>query len=331
MSYTSYTRGPGAEAGYGYGQTEQHEMQSYGQQQPYDPPQQHYGQQQYGSYPQGQYDPPQPRQPGGNVLSQTEYLQRVSAIRREIEGLTTNIHNIATLHQQALASSDNSARQALDDLVSSTQLKNTAIRGQIQQLKADTERTTDTILFNTKKRQFEILNDDFKKKIQELLQEEQQYKARYREQIARQYRIVNPDATEEQVQQAADADWGDEGIFQTALRTNRSGQASAVLGNLRARHNDMVKIERDIMQLIELIELLNQEIVQQEPIIQAIEQKNMETADNLGGANVQLQEGVTRARRARKLKWWCFGVCVLIVIIIALGVGLGVALTRPKD
>lgn len=90
----------------------------------------------------------------------------------------------------------------------------------------------------------------------------------------------------------------------------------------------MVKIEQDITQLVELIELLNQEIIQQEPIIQAIEQKNMETADNLGGANVHLQEGVARARRARKLKWWCFGIVVLICIAIALGVGRGISLTR---
>jgi syntaxin 1B/2/3 len=140
----------------------------------------------------------------------------VTAVRQEIQGLTTSIQNVATLHQQALASSDNAAQQQLDDLVAATQLKNTSIRSQIQQLKADTERTTDGS-FGLKKRQFESLNGDFKDTIQRFLQEEQQYKERYREQISRQYRIVNPDATEAEVQQAADADWGDEGIFQTAV------------------------------------------------------------------------------------------------------------------
>jgi syntaxin 1B/2/3 len=204
-------------------------MQPYGQhsygspQQSYGSPQHQYGspypqEQQYGSpHPQQeQYGSPRPQQ-GGNVLSQTDFLQRVSAVRQDIQSLTTSIKNIATLHQQALASSDNAARQQLDDLVAATQLKNTSIRSQIQQLKADTERTTDGS-FGLKKRQFESLNGDFKDTIQRFLEEEQQYKQRYREQIARQYRIVNPEATEEQVQQAADADWGDEGIFQTAVR-----------------------------------------------------------------------------------------------------------------
>lgn len=205
-------------------------QQSYGSpQQQYGSPQQQYGspQQQYGSpYQEDQYGSPQqeqqygalsPQQGGGHFLSQNDFLQRVSAIRQDIQGLTTSINNIATLHQQALASGDDGARQQLDDLVAATQVKNTSIRSQIQQLKSDTERTTDST-FGLKKRQFESLNSDFKDTIQKYLEEEQQYKQRFREQIARQYRIVNPEATEQEVQQAADADWGDEGIFQTAVR-----------------------------------------------------------------------------------------------------------------
>ncbi len=142
----------------------------------------------------------------------------MSAIRADIQGLTTAIQNIATLHQQTLASSDSAARQQLDDQVAATQLRTTTIRSQIKQLKTDTERSANDGSFGIKKRQFESLNGDFRATIQRFIEEEQQYKERYREQIARQYRIVNPDATEEQVQQAADADWGDEGIFQNAVR-----------------------------------------------------------------------------------------------------------------
>ncbi|KAK4042673.1 t-SNARE [Parachaetomium inaequale] len=344
MSYNPYNQGPGAEAGYGYGQQEQHEMQPYGQQS-YGSPQQQYGQQyghqqeSYGSpHAEEQYGSPHQQQQqygslpsgGGNVLSQSDFLQRVSAIRQDIQGLTTSIQNIATLHQQTLASSDNGARQQLDDLVAATQLKNTSIRGQIQQLKADTEHTQDGT-FAVKKRQFDSLNTDFRDTIQRFLQEEKQYKERYREQIARQYRIVNPEATEAEVQQAADADWGDEGIFQNALRTNRSGQATAVLGNVRARHNDMLKIEKSILELLDLLDLLNQQIVQQAPIIQDIANKAEDTTQHLDQANVHINKGIRSALSRRKYKWMCFGVCVLIVIVIAVGVGVGVSINQGKN
>lgn len=197
-----------------YGSPQQQYGQNYGQGQYGSHPEQ----QQYGSPEPQQYGSPQPQQQdGARFLSQNEFLQRVSAIRQDIGGLTTSIKNIETLHQQTLASTDNGPRQQLDDLVASTQLKNTSIRSQIQQLKSDTERTTDGT-FNLKKRQFDSLNGEFKDTIQRFLQEEQQYRERNREQIARHYRIMNADATEEEVQQAVEADWGDEGIFQAAVR-----------------------------------------------------------------------------------------------------------------
>jgi len=183
-------------------------MQPYGQpygQQPYDDPNQQHQQQQ------------QPPQQAARFLSQQDFLSRVSGIRSDIQTLTTSVHQIAQLHQRALTSSDGSAQRQLEQLTAETQLHNTSIRDQIRSLKLDVERTSDGT-FGLKKRQFESLNKDYKNEIQKFLQEEQQYKERYREQIARQFRIVNPDASEDEVRQAADADWGNEGIFQTAVR-----------------------------------------------------------------------------------------------------------------
>jgi syntaxin 1B/2/3 len=150
-------------------------------------------------------------------MSQQDFLNEVSRVRNEMRSLGADVQQIAALHQRALTSSDGSAQSQLESLVSQTQLRNTSIRDQIRSLKADAERTTDASR-GIKTRQFEALNKDFKAELQKYLAEEQQYKERYREQIARQFRIVNPEASEDEVRQAADADWGDEGIFQTAVR-----------------------------------------------------------------------------------------------------------------
>ncbi|KAK1828369.1 putative snare domain-protein [Podospora conica] len=308
MSYSNpYSQAPQAEAGYGYSQPydqqqEQHEMQPYGQQQ--------YGQ-----------------PAASNALSQGDFLSRVSAIRSEIQSLGVNVQNIETLHQRALTSNDGNAQRQLDDLVAQTQLKNTSIRGQISQLKGDAERTTDGS-FGLKKRQYEIINNEFKTAIQKFIQEEQQYKERYRDQIARQYRIINPDASEDEVRQAAETDWGNEGIFQTALRSNRSGQASAVLGNVRAQHNDMEKIRRTLEELVDLFQGLETQLALQEPMVENVAQKADQTKQDLVNANTQIDKGIDSARRRRKLKWWCLFVVVLIILAIALGVGLGIYFSK---
>lgn len=68
-----------------------------------------------------------------------------------------------------------------------------------------------------KERQVATIKAEFERELSNYQKEESIYSQRYREQIARQYRIVNPDATEEEVRNAADADWGNEGVFQTAV------------------------------------------------------------------------------------------------------------------
>ncbi|CAK7269650.1 hypothetical protein SEPCBS119000_003676 [Sporothrix epigloea] len=303
--YEQYQGNPYHNAGTaenGYGAPEQHEMQPYGQ-------------------PEAAT--------GAPVMSQQEYLTQVSNVRGEIRSLTTSVQSVASLHQRALGGNDPSAAQQLEQLVAETQVKNTQIRNQLRILQRDCERTSDST-HALKKRQFETLNNDFKRELQGYMTEEKQYRERYREQISRQYRIVNPDATEDEVNQAADADWGSEGIFQTALRTNRSGQASAVLGAVRARHNELQRIEQSITELNGLFNDLDTLVIQQDPIFSQVEEQTQATVGNLEGANKQVADATKHARSRRRLKWWCLLVVVLIIVAIALGVGLGVGIAKSS-
>lgn len=164
---------------------------------------------------------PQTSQPvasSGAVLSQQDFLSRIGNVRSEIRSLATDVQRISQLHQAALSGADDSAQRRLDELVASTQRKNNSIRDQLRSLKTDVEQTPlNSSGASTKKRQWEVLNGEFQKELQGYLQEEQSFKARYREQIERQYRIVNPDAGEDEVRRAAEMDWGNEGVFQSAV------------------------------------------------------------------------------------------------------------------
>lgn len=134
-----------------------------------------------------------------------------------------DVQRIGVLQQQVLAGTgtadDTAAQRQLDDLVATTQQRNSNIRNQILELKTDADRTpsNDGSVGSTKKNQWEAMNRDFQKELSNYLQEEKTFRDRYRDQIARQYRIVNPDASEEEVRRAADMDWGNEGVFQTAV------------------------------------------------------------------------------------------------------------------
>jgi hypothetical protein len=113
-----------------------------------------------------------------------------------------------------LSSPENRSTAQLESIVSETQIKNMEIKDDIKFLEKDSTREPSNTF---KKTQVESLKRTFKKQLEDFQREESDYSKRYREAIARQYRIVNPEATEQEVQEAANADWGDEGIFQQAV------------------------------------------------------------------------------------------------------------------
>ncbi|EKD21338.1 uncharacterized protein L3040_000626 [Drepanopeziza brunnea f. sp. 'multigermtubi'] len=263
------------------------------------------------------------------ILSQQDFLARVDYAKQEIRSLGTNIQEIASLHQRALSSPDSNSSAQLESLVTETQLKNTKIRDLIKYLELDAIKTQDGSK-SVKARQAKQLKGEFEKSLNDYQQEEVAYRQRYRDQIARQYRIVNPEASEAEVMEASELDWGSEGVFQTALKSNRSGQASSVLGAVRARHNELQRIEATLTDLAAMFADMAQIVEAQDPVIEHTEQNAIQTAQDVDKGNTQIDKANEHARRRNRLKWWCLLVVVLIVLAIALGVGLGVGLSTKK-
>jgi len=153
-----------------------------------------------------------------HVLSQQDFLGRIGHLRNEIGTVTRNIEAIASLHQRSLAESDNGlSSQQLERIVAETQNLNASIRDQLKFLANDANKDTGSAR-SLKERQVNTIKNEFERELHSYQNEESAFRQRYRDQIARQYRIVNPEASEDEVRQAAEADWGNEGVFQTAVR-----------------------------------------------------------------------------------------------------------------
>jgi syntaxin 1B/2/3 len=155
-------------------------------------------------------------QHGATPLSRDDYLSRIAGTKQRIGQLTSDIQSIASIHQRMLSSPNNQSSSELEAIVSQTQIRNTQIKDEIKFLERDASRGGND---NFKKTQVEALKRQFQAQLADFQKEEADYSKRYREAIGRQYRIINPEATEAEVQEATNADWGDEGIFTTAVRT----------------------------------------------------------------------------------------------------------------
>lgn len=153
-------------------------------------------------------------QPGAKPLSQQDFLSRIDGTKQRIGQLTSDIQAISTVHQRLLSSPDNRSSSELESVVSQTQIRNTQIKDEIKFLEKDAAREPNN---SFKRTQVEALKRTFKSQLEDFQREEADYSKRYREAIGRQYRIINPEATDAEVQEAANADWGDEGIFTQAV------------------------------------------------------------------------------------------------------------------
>jgi len=153
-------------------------------------------------------------QHGARPLSQEDFLARVSGAKERINQLTADIQAISNIHQRMLSSPDNRSSAELEAIVSQTQIRNTQIKDEIKFLERDAGRDPSNSL---KQSQVKNLKSTFKKQLEDFQREEADYSKRYREAIGRQYRIINPEATDAEVQEAQNSDWGDEGIFTQAV------------------------------------------------------------------------------------------------------------------
>lgn len=136
-------------------------------------------------------------------------------------------------------------------------------------------------------------------------------------QLARQYRIANPNAREEEVR-AAIEEGGGQIFTQAIMQSERTGQAQTRLNAVRERHQELVKIERQIEELMHLFQDMDTLVVQQEAAVIQIEQKGEEVVENLDKGNEEIGVAVNTARKTRKKKWICLGICVAIIIVVVI-------------
>lgn len=105
---------------------------------------------------------------------------------------------------------------------------------------------------NVRRTQVGAVKNRFMESIQRYQQVEQTYRQKYRQRAERQFRIVKPDATPQEVKAALDDDQGGQIFSQALLNSNRHGEARGALREVQERHEDIKKIERTITELAQL-------------------------------------------------------------------------------
>ncbi|TDZ13360.1 Protein transport protein SSO2 [Colletotrichum spinosum] len=256
-------------------------------------------------------------------------LNECRSIDQGIDQVEANLNQLRMLQERTLTDADTSANSAtarqLDALSSETMTLYRGLTDRVRQVKSTPDGQSPR-----NAPQVGRVDRRLKGAIQQYQQVESQFRKRTQDQMARQYRIVRPDADECEVRAAVEDAGAGAQIFQQAvMQSGRQAQANAVLSAVQDRQAALQKIEQQMVELAQLFQDMDVLVVQQEAAVTQIEQKGEEVVENLDKGNQEINTAVDTARKTRKKKWWCLGICVLIIAIIAAVVAIYFAVIKP--
>ncbi|KAG1891260.1 t-SNARE [Suillus subluteus] len=247
---------------------------------------------------------------GGDSMS--DFYAEISSIQDTIKTFNANVSRIDELHSRSLNNTDDDAAQRnasqLQELVEDTSALSTTLKrrggsgrdGQIR------------------KQQTALVKSKFVDAIQSYQTVEQQYRQKYKQRMERQFKIVKPDATPEEVRAVVNDENGGQIFSQALMNSTRYGESRAAYREVQERHQDIKRIEQTIAELAQLFNDMSMMVEQQDETINTIQttaeivEKDMETGVQHTG------KAVTSARSARKKRWICFFLSLIIIAIIVI-------------
>jgi len=255
------------------------------------------------------------------------FYTEISSIQDSLRTFNDNVNRIGDLHSRSLNNMDDAAAQRnaaqLDELVADTSALSTTLKRRIKALEKQGGSGRDGQI---RKQQTALVKSKFVEAIQGYQTVEQQYRQKYKQRMERQFKIVKPDATPEEVKAVVNDDQGGQIFSQALLNSNRYGESRAAYREVQERHEDIKRIESTLAELAQLFNDMSVLVEQQDETINVIETTAAAVEKDTEAGLGYTDKAVVSARAARKKRWICF-ILFLIILVIA-GIVVAVVITN---
>lgn len=243
-----------------------------------------------------------------------EFMNKINDVNQGLDNYEDTINEIDSLHKRLLSEvneeQENQLRNSLNDFVSQATDLQYQLKDRIKQAQAL------GLHDSNKQAQAENSRQRFLKLIQDYRIIDSNYKEENKQQAVRQYKIIQPDATEEEVE-AAITDIGGQQIFsQALLNANRRGEAKTALAEVQARHQELLQLEKTMAELTQLFNDMEQLVVEQQQNIDVIDQNIEDAQQDVEQGIGHTNKAVKSAKNARKNKYRCYFICFLIFAVV---------------
>ncbi|CAG8783434.1 3295_t:CDS:1 [Racocetra persica] len=248
-----------------------------------------------------------------------QFLDKAGAVEKNIDIIKASISRIQELQTLILGSTliqkEESYRQERDGLINYTRQLIIENKNSIKQLEDENARLhISDPNYELHKRRQEFLREKLANAVSEYQDVASAYIRQQEDRMARQYKVVNPNATQQEINDYLSNPT--QPVFQQAIL--RTGEAHSVLNQVKKRHEDIKNIEQTISELAALLKELQLQVEEQDPTIGRIEEQAEKTASKLEKAGDNLNMARLSAMSARKKKWICLGILLIITAILVI-------------
>jgi len=247
------------------------------------------------------------------------FYSEISSIQDSIKIFNTDVSRVDELHSRSLNNTDDAAAQRnasqLEELVEDTSALSATLKRRIQALERQAGSGRDGQI---RKQQTALVKSKFVEAIQSYQTVEQQYRLKYKQRMERQFKIVKPDASPEEIRAVVNDESGGQIFSQALMNSNRYGESRAAYREVQERHQDIQRIEQTISELAQLFNDMSMMVEQQDDTINTIQATAELVEKDMEAGLKHTDKAVVSARSARKKRWICFILLLVILAIIAI-------------
>ncbi|KAG9296861.1 hypothetical protein G9A89_006816 [Geosiphon pyriformis] len=248
------------------------------------------------------------------------FLTQMSEIDENISNIQKNISRIHDLQTQLLTSTSNYQSRSFNEerelKLQETKTLLFGVKDRIKKIEYENLKISQSDPeYRLRRERVAFIKEKFTNVLEEYRGVEDQYMHQHKERLARQYRVVNPEATQAEIDGYLNNPSSSQGIFQNALLR---GEAREAYEEVQKRHEDIKQIEQTIAELAQLFQDMQLQVEAQDEVLVNVQENVGITLVKLETAGEQLQIATDLATAARKKKWILFGIIFTIITIIAI-------------
>lgn len=260
---------------------------------------------------------------GSNEDDFVTYMNEINDINNSLDQYSNLVNLVSNKQRNFVQELDLNEEDAdynskqIDALVSESHSLQNDLKNRIKNVQTQAAQSKD----QHKMDQAESCRKRFLEIIQEYRVVESNNREQTKVQAERQYRIIKPDASDDEVRAAVE-DGNSQQYFQQALmQSNRRGEARTVLNEVQVRHRELLKLEKTMAELTQLFHDMEEMIIEQDQPIQQIDEQIHTAQHDIEQGVGHTNKAVTSAKKARKKKIWCLVICLIIIAILAIVLG----------